>query len=809
MPNQKRARAGQRAGTGRTEGRGPPRRGRSNRRMTTIASAAAQYRRAGWRLAALHPRDKRPIGTGWEQRSVEPDAFRTSPQPNVGVVLGGGSRGLIDLDLDTPEAVAVAGQFLGDHVWPAFGRASSRASHYLVQVTGLDDSFTRRALRARAVPDGPKGGAMVVEVRGNRHQTMFPPSVHPSGDVVEWEPDWRDLRNVLDALEAQSQPLEQVIELAERIYALALVAAAWPAKGSRHDAAVALAGWMAHSGWSENLARQSMTAVCHAAGDEERGDRLTAVGSSYSRVAQGQRVQGYATLLSLLGEQAFPPAGAVQVCTLTPQPSVLNERAGESRDPQSDTHSGAESGGSSKNQASQLDDTAREEPPVGSSTPPKVSEDDPRAAFLRYSDAYQAFLHEAGARLVWFEDEFWDYSGGTFSVVNRGRIRAELRRTVAPNAAPSTLGNVLAVLEDRLTIGSGRAALADPPLDLRNGAALAGGPYLVFTNGSVDLGTNPRLLFDHNPDQFHTRRIPHRFPEGGEQCPVWMQCLRDWFGEEDQATPRMLAQWFGYVLSGDLSHERILAVKGAADAGKSTLAWVLEQLVGPDTVVPSSLSSIAGRFGLQSFQGKALAIFAEARTAARIDHSLGAGRILAISGRDVVEVEKKNRDAIAVRLPTRLMFVSNKLPSIGDDTGAFHRRLLVVSFNRSLERRDVGLRSKLAEELPGILRWSLRGLEDLRLTGGFAETMASQVERQEDLAGLSPMRAWASEELRFDQRCTTETAKLRASFEDWSLRNGLDTLTAHAFSRQFRDTFGLQPDRARGHRVFKGVCLGG
>lgn len=762
-------------------------------------------------------------------------------------MLGGASGGLVDLDLDTAESVAVARAYFGQA--PSFGRASSPQSHYLVKVYGLPDDFTRRALRRRAVEGGPKGGEVFVEVRGNRHQTMFPPSVHPSGEQVEWGEGWGDFRNVLSALEAQALTLDVLTERAERVYQLALLARSWPAQGSRHDVAVAVAGWMGHSGWGEAEARRAMQAICSAAGDTaELSDRLTAVGSTFARLAARQQVQGYRSVVSMLGEAAVAPAGALTVCSLVPQPTNQNV-ALESPD-HVPGQAGASEPSAGQNQPNQQNSAnppserrAQSAPSAFSGkglttdTPPNrggeqregerggdasgsaaasnegqkaESQGDERAAFLRYADAYQLFLEEQAASLVWYQGDFWDYRGGSYSISERGRIRAEVRRAVAPAAAPSTLGNVLSVLEDRLTIGVGRAALADPPLDLDTGAALEGGPFLVFENGTVDLGTNSRLLFPHSPSQFHTRRIPHSFPEGEEQCPRWMQCLRDWFGDQDRATPRMLAQWFGYVLSGDLSHERILSVVGAADAGKSTLAWVLEQLVGRDVVVPSSLSSIAGRFGLQSFQGKALAVFAEARTAARIDTSLAAGRILGISGRDVVEVEKKNRDAVAVRLPTRLMFVSNKLPSIGDDTGAFHRRLLVVGFHRSLDpdKRDPQLRQKLAEEMPGILRWSLRGLEDLRHHGSFAETIASQQARQEDLSGLSPMRAWASEALRFDRRCETDTAKLRASFEEWSEREGIEPITPHAFSRQFRDTFGLAPGRHRDRRVFKGVCLG-
>jgi hypothetical protein len=74
---------------------------------------------------------KRPVVKGWEKMRVTPenvDDHFTDDQ-NIGILNGKPSDGLVDVDCDTPEAVALAGEFLPptDCI---FGRDSKPRSHF-------------------------------------------------------------------------------------------------------------------------------------------------------------------------------------------------------------------------------------------------------------------------------------------------------------------------------------------------------------------------------------------------------------------------------------------------------------------------------------------------------------------------------------------------------------------------------------------------------------------------------------------------------------------------------------------------------
>ena len=77
---------------------------------------------------------------------------------------------------------------------------------------------------------------------------MFPPSIHPSGESVEWVEDGEPAK--VDGKDLK----RAVAELA----VATLMARHWPAKGKRNDATLTLAGVLARTpGWTVRKSRRS------------------------------------------------------------------------------------------------------------------------------------------------------------------------------------------------------------------------------------------------------------------------------------------------------------------------------------------------------------------------------------------------------------------------------------------------------------------------------------------------------------------------------------------------------------------------
>jgi hypothetical protein len=131
---------------------------------------------------------------------------------------------------------------------------------------------------------------MLVELRSTGGQTLIPPSTHPSGEGFAWDENG-------DPAKVDATTLQEAVA---RIAAAALFARHWPARGSRHDAANALAGLLLRAGWSEEDTLAFVEAVAVAASDEEWRDRLSGVRSTLKTLAADRPATGRPTLAELL-----------------------------------------------------------------------------------------------------------------------------------------------------------------------------------------------------------------------------------------------------------------------------------------------------------------------------------------------------------------------------------------------------------------------------------------------------------------------------------------------------------------------------
>ncbi len=151
----------------------------------TTGELAGEYARRGWSLLRIARGAKAPLSPGWQKkRTLEEwqvkSLFGLSPV-NIGVLLGESSGGLADIDLDHPEAVAMADEYLPP-TNAIFGRTSKPRSHRLFRVVG--DIATHKRQDSRR---GDESAGMIVELRSTGTQTVFPGSVHPSGELIEWD----------------------------------------------------------------------------------------------------------------------------------------------------------------------------------------------------------------------------------------------------------------------------------------------------------------------------------------------------------------------------------------------------------------------------------------------------------------------------------------------------------------------------------------------------------------------------------------------------------------------------------------------
>jgi hypothetical protein len=256
----------------------------SNHHQQVLRQARISLRK-GWRPVPIPEGRKGPRIKDWPTLRLTRNDLKNafSETDNIGIILGEASRGLVDVDLDSPEAIALAPSFL-----PATNRIHDRRSK----------PFSHHWFNSDPIPAPMQfpdiDGTMLLELRSDGQQTVVPPSVHPSGERFHWK----------RAGDPAVIPANELRQAVRRTAACALVARHWPEQGQRHECSKALAAALLRAGWSETEVVTFLTQAAKVSGHDEewqarKGDVLT----SAKRLAGGRPTTGIPRLADILGER--------------------------------------------------------------------------------------------------------------------------------------------------------------------------------------------------------------------------------------------------------------------------------------------------------------------------------------------------------------------------------------------------------------------------------------------------------------------------------------------------------------------------
>jgi putative DNA primase/helicase len=294
-----------------------------------------------------------------------------------------------------------------------------------------------------------------------------------------------------------------------------------------------------------------------------------------------------------------------------------------------------------------------------------------------------------------------------------------------------------------------------------------------------------RKLHPHNPEFFNVNSVPFDYDESAPPSPRWRAFLDQLWPDDNEAI-RALQEVFGYILSGHTDQQKIFLLIGPIRSGKGTITRVLGALVGRGNMAGPTMSSLGGDFGLQPLLGKSLAVISDARLGNR-NADVVVERLLSISGEDSLTVDRKHRESWTGRLPCRFVVLSNELPRLGDASGAIATRCVVLQLTQSwLGKEDPALTDALLTELPGILNWSLDGLDRLLERGRFIEPKSSQdaVAALADL--VSPVSAFVRDCCVLGPHESIECGLLFTVWRNWCESTGERPGTVQTFGRDLR-----------------------
>lgn len=439
--------------------------------------------------------------------------------------------------------------------------------------------------------------------------------------------------------------------------------------------------------------------------------------------------------------------------------------------------------------------------------------------------------------------EWFEYGAGRFAAVERECLRGGLRRyldqafkrTAATKQYPQ--GRVVPFDPTDKHITEVESALTAVPAvyqkpggfprwkglpPFRDGAEVRPEDVLCLRDGLLLLRN--RELIPHTPNFVTTNALPYAW--GGDNAndsqldaPHWLEFLRSVW-PDDQESIDALQEWLGYLLTTGTGHQKMLLIQGPKRSGKGTIARVLKELIGEENYVGPTLEFIGKQFGLAPLIGKQVAVFPDAR----IGHSQHKHEIvealLAISGEDNLTIDRKNKDSWTGRIKTRFVMLTNELPELGDASGAFASRFIILKMTKSFYgKEDEGLLDRLLPELPGILRWALTGLDRLNRRGRFVQPESGKATVRQLEHYNSPVLAFLHDCCEIGTEYSTDKQTLYTAYTEWCSRQGRkypthlarfseDLMAADGSISSFRPRIkGGSRGSGGGKRVFRGVKL--
>ena len=275
--------------------------------IETIANAALAYAKRGWKPVPVSRKSKKPIGSGWQQRPFDPVQFNGNAQ-NIGIQFGAVSGGLVDVDLDCTDAIGLAPEFL-PRTGAIFGRRSKPCSHHLY-ITDLHSTEKRAVIPFAEHQDG-RQGPMIVELRIGADSkgavTTFPPSMHVTGELVQWVQEDEPAR-------VTGADLKRAVR---QLAVACLLKRHYPGEGSRHEGALVIGGVLARAGWSAEDIAHVIEVVARAVGDDDVRDRAESAADAMKVKANGHDVAGLKRLADVWGKDlADSLAKWLNVCNM-------------------------------------------------------------------------------------------------------------------------------------------------------------------------------------------------------------------------------------------------------------------------------------------------------------------------------------------------------------------------------------------------------------------------------------------------------------------------------------------------------------
>ena len=348
------------------------------------------------------------------------------------------------------------------------------------------------------------------------------------------------------------------------------------------------------------------------------------------------------------------------------------------------------------------------------------------------NQSFWASLHQTEHIQLFEPDEraFYRYNPetGLYSIVSEDVIKQE----IASRILEVSRRQGLPTLERKRTNSNLNHIVAQlKGISEKKNAFRRGNKFVHLANGVIVFKDNGKADFcEFSPDFYSRNQCPVPFNSSATCERFFNELLYPAVTPDDAV---LLQKYTGLCLLGNNLIQKLLILDGKPGRGKSTLALIIQSLVGQVNVTELRTRHLNERFELFRYLKKNLLVGVD--VPGQFLSEKGAFVIKGLVGGDWFDAEQKcGTGSFPFQGNFCILITSNSRLQVrlDGDTGAWKRRLLIIRFDAPAPSKKIPHFDDLLvrEEGSGILNWALQGLgmilKDIQAFGDIQLTDAQE-----------------------------------------------------------------------------------
>ena len=213
---------------------------------------------------------------------------------------------------------------------------------------------------------------------------------------------------------------------------------------------------------------------------------------------------------------------------------------------------------------------------------------------------------------------------------------------------------------------------------------------IVCKNGVLNIST--MTLYPHTPLKYNTIYIDYDFKNPAVYSSIIDNFLNT-ISNRDELKKKLLIEMIGYCLIQRNVFSKFFICYGEGCTGKSTYLTMIKQLIGENNTTFLGLNDLEKEFMPAELFGKLVNIGDDINFKGLTDTSI---LKKLVSGEKVL-ARHIYGSPFSFNNFAKLIFTTNRLPTVSDRTSGFYRRLVIVDIDTKIENPDPFFLDKLTE----------------------------------------------------------------------------------------------------------------